>query len=312
MLRTNACPYIYAALLLCLLSIAANGINFFTTHYPGNNYFPPNIIKIGLPLLLTYTGCLIQFGRNSTLTNRVKEIIMLLLILLMIAFAANAVQYTPFPTIDQTIVNIEQTLHINTSAIVSWTNHQPLFLKILDLAYDSLAYQMAYIPLALIMIKRHAELHEYYFLLLFSTIIGFVFYYFFPTTAPASILDNPYFASAQHATGLKFSQIHQHIQPTTLDGGLVALPSFHVIWAWFSLYLIRSWPIPWMLLLPINLLLVLSCVLLGWHYPMDILGGLVVILFSHAAYGRISALSFRREKASPAEHLSFSIIDNAD
>ena len=300
---TSRC-FVYAALLLFFLSLIARGINFFNDEYPGNNYFPPNTIDILFTIILIYGGCVIQFGHHSWIVSRLMDILIFLLVLLTIAFATNSVQFTPFPTIDQAIINIERSFHIDLNAMISWTNHQPLCLKILAFTYDTLSYQMTYIPLLLIMAKRHNELHEYYFLLLFSTILGFTFYYFFPTTAPASLLESPYFMTSQQATGLKFLQIHQHIPPTTLDGGLIALPSFHVIWAWLCLYSLRIWPILFFILLPINLLLVASCVLLGWHYPMDILGGLIVILLSHIAYHRLSALLILINTNKPQEALS--------
>ena len=199
----------------------------------------------------------------------------------LIALATNAAQYTPFPAIDKRILAFEASLHINLSAIISWTNNKPNFKEALGFIYDTLPYQMCYLPLVVIATKRWQYIREYYFLILLSVIIGFSFYYFFPTTAPASIIKSDYFNEEQRATGLKFTQIHYHIQPPTLDGGMSALPSFHMIWAWFCLYMLREWPIAFLIMLPINMLLVASCVLLGWHYPTDLVGGIVVIFMSH-------------------------------
>lgn len=275
---------IYTALLLFFLSIVAITVNFFGSQYLGNNYFPPHSAYLILALILMYSGFLLQFGRDSQLAAVLKEIIYFFIVMALLALATNAVQYTPFPPIDQHIVDIETLLGIKLSSVLAWTQTKPDFKELLALIYDTLPYQMAYLPLLVIATKRWELLREYYFLLLFSALLGFTFYYFFPTTAPASILQGPYFSPSQQATGLKFMQIHQHIQPSTLEGGLIALPSFHVIWAWLCLYLLKGWPIAFLTLLPINLLLIASCVLLGWHYPIDILGGFVVILISHLAY----------------------------
>ncbi|HGH3054753.1 TPA: phosphatase PAP2 family protein, partial [Legionella pneumophila] len=72
-----------------------------------------------------------------------------------------------------------------------------------------------------------------------------------------------------------------HIQPTTIEGGLIALPSFHTIWAILCVYLIKDWFIPCLLLSIINVLLILSCVLLGWHYPIDILAAIILVGLSY-------------------------------
>ena len=284
MIISNTRHTIYAALLLFTLSIIAFVINWYIYQFPGNNYCPPYSRALAYCLLLAYGGCLLQFGKSSPQIKMLKELILFFLVIAVIAIATNAVQYTPFPAIDKKIVDFETALHIDMSSILSWTYSKPTFRTLLKLIYSTLPQQIAYIPLIVILTKRWHYIHEYYFLLLISTIIGFSFYYFFPTTAPASIISYPHFSAAQVATGLKFSQIHQHIEPTTMGGGMISLPSFHVVWAWFCLYLLRGWPIWFIIMLPINLLLVASCVLLGWHYPIDILGGILLIFMSHYLY----------------------------
>lgn len=279
---------IYSATILFILSTIAILINVLIYHFPGNNYFPPHTIYLFLSLILMHYGFLLQFGQDSQLAKITKEVIYFFLVMSLLALATNAAQYTPFSIIDPQILALENYLHIDMKAIISWTQSKPLFKTILAFIYDTLPYQMAYIPLFVIVTKRWRVIHEYYFLFIFSALLGFTFYYFFPTTAPASVIQSPYFDASQHATGLKFNQIHQYIPPTTMTGGMVALPSFHVIWAWFCLYLLWSWKYIFILLLPVNLLLIASCVLLGWHYPIDILGGVLIIFCSHSAY-RISA-----------------------
>ena len=275
---------LYPATLLCLLSFIAIAINSFGYHYPGNNYVSPNTYAVVLWLVLIYSGLAIQYGRNSWPARIAKEIILFYLVLAVIALTINAVQYTPFPTIDKKIIAIEASLHLDLVAILSWTYTKPLMKQLLEFSYNSLPYQVILFPLIIIVTRRWHYIREYYFLLLISTLIGFSFYYFFPTTAPASNIVSHYFTPSQHATGLKFMQIHQHIPPTTLDGGMISLPSFHFIWAWYSLYILRGWPLGLIIMLPVNLLLASSCVLLGWHYLLDILGSVIVIMMAHTLY----------------------------
>lgn len=273
-----------SAVTLIVLSVFGILINYFYYQYPGNNYFPPNTPMIAISLLLMYGGFSLQFGYASRPARLLKEVVYFFLVMVILAFATNAAQYTPFPLIDKQLVIYESTFGINLEAIIAWSHSMPVFKKLLALIYDSLPLQMSYIPLLVIAANRINLIREYYFLLLFSALIGFTFYYFFPTAAPASVIDSPYFSMAQKATGLKFHQIHHYIKPTTLEGGMIALPSFHVIWAWFCLYLLRGWPLAFAIMLPINILLVASCVLLGWHYPVDLLGSLIVIIAAHGFY----------------------------
>lgn len=263
------------------LSLIIILINHYIYHFPGNSFFPDNVWIQVVILLVTYIGINLLFKKNSRPTIIIQEIIYLFAVIAVIAFATDAVQLTPFPVIDQDIIALEKKMHIDLLHLLEWTDRHILFKKILNYIYDSLEYQMSILPLIVIFTGRTYLLREYYFLLLCTTLLGFGFYYFFPTTAPASILNSPLFTSEQIATGLKFNEIHHHILPSTNEGGLISLPSFHVIWAFLCVNLIREWPIPCIILTLINILLSFSCVSLGWHYYSDLVGSIVVLLMSY-------------------------------
>lgn len=273
----------YSTMALFLLSIIALGVNKFIYQYPGNLYLPGNILLF-LILPLMYVGFLILHGRDGKMTKMLKEFNYFFLMLILVMMATNAIQYTPFPTIDQSILKFEALFNIDMNAIITWTHAHSLFQSLLAWIYNSLPYQICYIPLIVIVVGKTHLIREFYFCLITSTLIGFAIYYFFPTTAPASVVNSLYFTDSQHATGLKFFQLHHYIQPDTNEGGLIALPSFHVIWAWLCLYLVRGWPVVFFTLLPINLLLTASCVLLGWHYCLDVVASVAVILCTHFLY----------------------------
>lgn len=274
----------FSVLSIIFLSSIAFIINFYHSHYLGNNYFPPDTTSIAIILIIMYCGCSIQFGSTNQLSKTMKEIIIFFIMISILAILTNAVQYTPFSPIDYQIYSIEQSLHINLQGIIAWTNHYPQLKQGLDFIYNTLPLQMTFIPLFIIFANQRQKIREFYFLMLCSAMIGFIFYYFFPTTGPASIVKSPFFSEAQKATTLKFIQLHQQIKPSTLEGGLIALPSFHVIWAWLCLYLLRDWPMVYFPMGILNLILMASCVLLGWHYPIDIIGSVLVVCIAHSLY----------------------------
>ncbi len=262
--------------LILVLSFSALTLNYFVYQFPGNNYFPENVFTPLIILVLINLGLILSFGSNSKSSRIGREMLYFFGVMSLIALATNAVQLTPFFPIDKYILTFENGLNIDLVSILKWTTQHPHFKVLLISVYDSLPYQMSFIPLFIIALGRIQLIREYYFLLLSTVLIGFLIYYFFPTTAPASNMNSPLFAANQIATGLKFNQIHSHIIPTTNEGGLIALPSFHVIWAILCVYLLKQWKIPCILLGLINSLLILSCVLLGWHYPVDVLAGVVI------------------------------------
>lgn len=268
---------------ILFFSFIAFCINYFIYQFPGNNYFPDNVVPFGIFLVLLNVGLHLCFTKKSNACLIGNELIYFFSIMVIIAIATVSVQLTPFPVIDQHIVRLEALAGINISSIVSWTNVHPQLKTLLGTIYDSLAYQMSIIPLLVLFSCRFHLLREYYFLLLCTVLIGFGFYYFFPTAAPASIFNHALFESSQIATGLKFSELHHHIVPTTNEGGLIAFPSFHAIWAILCVNLLREWPIACIMLAIINVVLIAACVLLGWHYVTDIVGSMIVLSVSYFA-----------------------------
>ncbi|MGQ3887811.1 phosphatase PAP2 family protein [Legionella sp. CNM-1927-20] len=287
----RACSII-AGLLIGLLSSLAFYVNSHYYHYIGNNYFPPFALWAAICLFLILIGLRLQFGNNDYFIEITHAFAGIYLTMLLIALATNAAQYSPFPPIDKYIVALESQFYIDLPALMAWTNQHPNFKLVLGLAYDSLAWQMGFSPLLVALLGQFSKVWEYFCLLLISAIIGFTFYYFFPTTAPASILKSPFFLPEQYITGIKFMQIHNHQQPTSLEGGMVALPSFHFIWAWLCLYIVRGFKLLFIVMIPINFFLALACILLGWHYPLDLIGSVLVLLIAHFIYNYLKKRSW--------------------
>lgn len=260
-----------------VLALIALLVNYFIFQFPGNNYFPPNSLQMGLSLILFYPGSKLLLGKNHYFSRIGLELIYFFLVMCIMTLTTNAVQNTPFSPIDHYIMSLEHYFKISIPALLCWTHNHPKVHLFLGFIYDSLTNQMCIIPLCIIALRRIHLIRDYYFLLLFTTLIGFSFYYFYPTLAPASVIDSDLFTPYQIATSLKFNEIHQHKIPSTIEGGLIAFPSFHTIWALFCVYLLKEWPIACFILCIFNILLISSCVLLGWHYPSDILAGFVLV-----------------------------------
>jgi len=269
---------IFYCVVFCLFSSAMLITNALFYQFPGNNYFPPETLITLATIILIYLGCYLQFGKKSAYTLGSQELGYFFIVMCILAYASNAIQFTPFPLIDDSLIRADSFFHINITDFFPRKNY---FKQILTLAYGSLSLQMCLLPLMMIIRKATPALREYYFLIIVSSFIGFTFYYFFPSTAPASHLSSPFFSAEQHATGLKYMQIHHYITPTTLDGGMIACPSFHIIWGWCCLYLVRHWKCVFVVILGTYVLLGLSCVLLGWHYFTDLIGSVIVLCVTH-------------------------------
>ena len=193
--------------MIMLMSSLALLINTTVTHYPGINYFPNNALPIEAILLLLIIGNYLQFGADAQLTLIFIEINYWYMSMALVVLATTAAQYTPFKPIDALLTQWSGEMLFST-ALIQWVQHHHPLQYSLGWVYDSLNYQLIALPLLLILFRKTHLIREYYLLLLANTLLGFSVYYFFPTTAPASLWPNVTFSSAQYATGLKFYQIH--------------------------------------------------------------------------------------------------------
>ncbi len=284
--------------IVVLVSFLSLACNHWLFHYPGNNYYPESSFRVGITLLLLYMAAYIQTGRASRLSQITAHLLAYYGLLALLALLTNAAQFTPFEPIDHHIAAFEP---VRLLPLVAWTKHHFFLRNMLAHIYNSLTYEMLVLPLFLALCLKRNYLYEYFILMLLTALIGFGFYYFYPSSGPGSIYKPDYFVPCQLATGLKFFQIHHHIQPSTAEGGMIALPSYHVIWAWLSVYSIRFIRPLYYMLLPYNALIVLACISLGWHYLIDVFGSALVLILAHAlciVYGAAA----KRRKSSCENH----------
>lgn len=268
-------------------SIIMFSLNRYYYRYPGLFYFDPVFLASAFLFMMVRYGLKLQFNIDyqHTAMNMLKEASRYSIVIVVILFSTSAVQYTPFSPIDKKIIRIEQCLNLDLQAVIAWLNANAMLKKTAKLIYDSLGLQLLVIPCFVLLKKKYHTLYEFYCLVLITWILGSTLYYFFPTMGPASVIDSPYFISAQRHTGLKFWQLHHYIQPENPYGGMIAMPSFHVIWAWLCVYMLRHWSLLCCMLAIMNLVLVMACVFLGWHYFLDVLGSILVLMIAHVIYG---------------------------
>lgn len=260
------------ALLLCCFALACMCANALVYEFPGNNYLYYGQIRHLLWLFFSFLALSYTLGVSVMTYDDAVEYFVYMVFVVIVTFASNAIQYTPFEPIDSAIIALEESLHLSVSASVLWLHQYPGLKHMFAGIYELIGLELLVIPIAAIYLKQYYYLYEFYFLMLVTTLLGFVFYYFFPTTGPASMLHLSFFSDEQIATGLKFREIHHYQSPSTLAGGMIAMPSFHVIWAFLAVYFMRFQPLFCFIVVVFNVFIMLSCVLLGWHYYLDIVG----------------------------------------
>jgi hypothetical protein len=264
---------------LCLIALFRNSL---FDHYIVSSVLPfDQILYFEVTLWLVSCGLHLQFNPVNQASRFLNELLIGLLVFTLVLSGVNAIQFTPYAPIDKTMVLWDRFLHVNVLVWVSWLHTWPKLKSGLTLVYQSLTLALFSVPLLLIFTRRYAILHEFYRLLLISATLGYLVYYFFPTNGPASVFGGTYFTSDQYAVAVRFNEIHHHLVPSAVVAGIIAFPSFHVIWGWFVVYSVRCWKTLFIVLSCWNAVLVVSCVLVGGHYVVDVIGSVGVILLTH-------------------------------
>jgi len=200
----------------------------------------------------------------------------------------NSIQATPFPPIDATLVKIDEWMGLNTPALMTWTHNHPRIHHIFHICYQAIVFELVGIPLLLTVFCRRKALGVFYIAIMITLVIGSLIYYFFPTMAPSGVFHSPYFSAAQDDTSMRFHEVHEYLKVTSTNGGLIAFPSFHVIWAILLTNCCRGKKIIFYPMACFNLIVISATVFLGWHYLTDVIAGFILaiggIMFAEWVY----------------------------
>lgn len=278
--RLSLWSYMLAGFLFVFSSTALL-YNHQVTHYIGNEYVRPSLYYLVIPLILMWTGLKVLDNPYPRISKSILSALKLYLFLCLMVYLTHAVQYTPFPTIDHQLIALDRLLYFDTTATLTWTYKHPLIQSLLSFSYGLLNSELILVCCLIILFPNDSTDNVFYFLMLFTAMVGFLFYYLFPTTAPASHFKHPFFYQEQYDTGKKFYEIHHYLTPTTLEGGMIGMPSFHTVWAFICQLYLRRFTLLWFTVLPINLFIMLACVMLGWHYLVDVLAAILLTALAY-------------------------------
>lgn len=279
--------------------------NYFGANYDSIVFLPSEFILI-LPLtfLLFCIGLYIEddFAREASI---LKNVWLFNITIVTINLFVTVIQTTPFHPINDWVQAMDEALGFNVNNLLNWTYQQVQFYYLLQSLYGFLYFQLALIPVFLIIGLQHRAVRVYFLSCLLASIIGFTFYYFFPTNGPATILDNDFFLPNMYFTHERFQAMQSHLPviESTASGGMIALPSFHVIWAAALIYATKNFKPLFFLIFIINSLIIFSTVALGWHFLMDVIFGLIIIAFTTYLAEWVYKYQYPEEKVFPQYQL---------
>ena len=285
-----------AACMLLMLSTAALlfVVNAASFHFTGISYFPRQEIALLFPVIELAAFGLYSRDSSPRAAFIARNGACYALTAMSVSVLVTAVQFTPFATIDARLSAWDQALRVDLPALMRWTYARPVWRAVLQAAYPALNLEVIAVPCAALFFHDRRRTRVYIYAIAYSAFLADLFYYFFPSSGPASLLRSPYFSTEQHLTALKFYQVH-HFEPVeTLLGGMIAFPSMHVVWACLVTYAALPRKLFFYPIAALNVLVILSTVLLGWHFLVDALAGMALAAvslglaeLSHARLGTV-------------------------
>ncbi len=278
-LRTSVLNINFLISFIILLEIAISlGVNAESFHYQtGSNLVTKNLL-LSLPgvILLFIAGCVIEL-EAPRISYFFKALGQFYGVALLIQVLSTVIQLTPFSPIDQALWRFDQFFHFDSGHFYLWTLRHVFLEKTLFWAYIALPFELMYLPLLLIILQQKKAVSEFFSLCLITGCIGFTFYYFFPSTAPASVEPTVHFAPVYYDFLRQFNEIHRHEPLQVFIGGVVGMPSFHVIWALLLMLICRPFRGLFWLSVLFNGWVILSTLALGWHFLADVIGAFLVV-----------------------------------
>jgi len=272
--------------------------NALGPRYTGALYFPRELV---IPLVAAFNAWLtgVRLRRLAPRASPwLADLGAYALALLALSALVQGVQYTPRAPIDPALLRWDRALGWDAAASLRWIAARPRLRWVLNRVYESTDLQLALIPLAPLLAGDLRRSRAFVRATAYATLLGCAFYWLFPSSGPASVIDSPHFLWVQRATHMKFTQVHSRSPVTTIWGGMIAFPSFHVAWSALATYAAAGdrralWPVA-----ALNAAIVAATVILGWHYLVDVPAGLALAgLALLLARARRSPLP---EKGTPA------------
>lgn len=264
-------------LLAALLAAAGlAGVNAAFFRFTGINYFPREAWWLGFAALdLAIFGYWVR-DRAPYASFVALNLSFYALTAAVMGVLTTSIQYSPFGRIDHALARWDAGLGWDTVAVLRWVAERPALRRFLALCYNTTELQLVLAPLVAAFAHDKRRLRVFLYAVVYSSFAGSLIYYFFPSSGPAGVFDSPDFMAVQRLTHLKYEQVHNFQPVTTLLGGLIAFPSFHVAWSVLATYAAQPRKYIFLIFFVLNVMVISSTVLLGWHYLVDVPAGILL------------------------------------
>ena len=193
------------------------------------------------------------------------------------------------PLVDGGLMRADEMLFYDWPAVSAWMSSHPWLLTTLTLSYTTILWQ-PFLVLFLTSVNRPGNANsEFIWAFLLSASVACAISGVLPALGYEGVIGAPHIDVLREIRAGAW---------TTLDinkvDGIVTFPSFHS--ALGVLFLYGTWRIRWAfwILLPLNLVLIISTPTVGGHYLVDVIAGILVAALAIALTSRIRAWTARQ------------------
>jgi membrane-associated phospholipid phosphatase len=210
------------------------------------------------------------------------QVILITAIVGPLSYIANAFNW---PLQDQALLSIDRAMGMDPEAIVAFVNNHPWLAKCLDSSYGFIKWPLLGVPIVLAMTLRLIRLQQFTLALIIALAVTIVVSIFVPAVGTyyglnVSPRQFPFVDASIYAAQLRDIQLLRDGSLRHLElfkiAGIVSFPSFHAASA--VLYMWALWPVRGFksAAIAINALMIAATPVVGAHYVIDVIAGIVV------------------------------------
>ena len=204
----------------------------------------------------------------------------LLMAALVTQAAPSAVAHN-YPLRDDLWRNIDMHLGISVPAIMAFTQAHPFFDSILTFNYYWLLHPIMLLAIFLPSLAgKRVAAQRFILVNAFAFVLALPCMLLLPAVGPWVAWHFPP-NIAQRATELNIISLRCGIMSSSDSfGGIICFPSFHVFWAVVSAQALQPFRALRYPAIIVATLVTISTVTTGWHYGIDVIGGLLLVAFT--------------------------------
>ncbi len=254
--------------------------------------------SFGLWLLIA-AYCYCRWRGMTKLEDISQLLAWAMLVVPAISFLIPVAGRSPYPLVDGALAKIDAGMHFHTVTVVHLVSQFPRLRLTLAIAYNLLPLLILASLLLPPLWGRAMDSRRYVLAVIMAALMTAALFALWPAAGPWTVEGfAPTKDQAVVVDSLALLKSGKPL-PEGVKSAVVAFPSFHVVLAVLSV--IAMWNLRWArwFVFTIGMLVCLSTITTGWHYAIDVIGGLAVTFLAQA----IANLVFRPDPslvAAPA------------